>query len=221
MKRLMIALATSAIAAASLGTTSAEAGGRLGFHFSPVFIPKPHYSGDYHRRGGWEYEDRLRRKRRLRRLRAKRRRAEHRRWLAQQRRKAIAKKKRLARIRAEKERRARLAREQADQKAAQKAAQTTALQTPTPQATTPPPLPEKRKKVVSRAPVPTEALLTRQDQKSKRIATPTKQASKPQPSRKADVTQPNAGVPKATTSALKCRKFLPGAGITISVACTK
>ena len=43
MKTLLIALATSVIAASSLGTTSAEAGGRLGFHFSP-----------YHQ--GFEYE---------------------------------------------------------------------------------------------------------------------------------------------------------------------
>lgn len=199
MKRIVIALAAGIIATAAIPTQEAQAG-RFGFRFSPIFLPKPQFYSHSYRSRDWDDEDKY--EARARRYRAQRFNQMDRRSAAIQ----ARKQKEAARRQA--------AAEAAERRLAEKRARITAKkatdqETETTKTTevAPPPVPT-RKVTVANAPFPTEAVLTNQESGTKFIPPV---ASFDQ----AEVTKP------APPAELTCKQFLPGAGITISIPCSK
>lgn len=193
MKVFALALAAGIMAASAFNATEAEAG-RIGFHFNPIFLPKPHYYGPRHTYRSYDYEDLydIRDRRRMRSQRA----------LEVQRRRAAAaqQKQELARFKAAKaaERRQTAKQEAMREKVA--AAKVEAVAAP-------PPLPARNAITASSVSIPTEALLTQQETGDKSI-----RAS-------VSLEQSEAAMPAAPVG-LGCKQFLPSAGITISVPCS-
>jgi hypothetical protein len=207
MKRFAIAIAASIVAATSFAAPGAEAG-RLGFHFSPAFIPAPKYYDHGYRQP--RHESRYERRQRIyetdRYSESRRRRA------------AIAKQKRLeaARERQAEERRQAAIEAAAQRRLVAKRNAERARVEASNAAASPPPPPTKKIAAASHAPVPTEALLTRQEVKSTpKTASAVASANEIEP---ATVTVDSVEAVEKPAE-LGCKKFLPGAGVTISVPC--
>ena len=215
MKRLLLALATGMIALTGLSAPQAQAGGGFGLHLSPVFIPTPRYHGRRLRRHSWDFEGRY--ERRKRRARARRRLLE-----IKRRRAAAAKRRRLeaARRRAAEARRLARVRKEA---ARRKAEKEVAVKTPTENTvvSNSPPVPAKKTTTVATAPVPTEALLTKQEAQPGAQKSAATVAASSQAIAKPSTIAPVEIEKSASTSGANCKKFLPGPGLTISVPCEK
>ncbi|MFM1813372.1 MAG: hypothetical protein RLZ98_67 [Pseudomonadota bacterium] len=204
MKRMIIAIAAGLVAATAFTAPEARAGG-FGIHLSPVFIPTPRFHGNGYARRNWRhrYEDRY--ERRERRMRAERLYEQKRRRAAIARERAAEAKRRAASAAA--------AEHAAEQKRIAAAEAAAALA-----AASPPPLPARKVVTAAISPVPTEALLTRQE-------------TRPRPNREGAVASSNDTdgqsvviepvQPEASSepAALGCKMFLPGAGLTVSVPC--